>query len=557
MSYPWSNYKTWVSGEILTAADLNNSLSNIIDHTIPEDIDDYSANTTEMQTTTDPYPAASPSLATTLSGELERVRYMVKQITGESQWYIDAATDLTTIKNGTLTIAGAKTFSSAITVTPTTNQLVLGTTRTVTLTAPTPASSSRTVTIPDLSADYSVVGTAGTQTIGGAKTFTSSLVASAANHAFGVSAALGNIGVRFTNSFTSPGGLGGFVAGLDIDPTLTGGTGDTAYQVYVNIAGFGITTQASETVGVVASLQVKDPQITVGAGGSVDVAALIYTDVAPTQGTVNAAIYVNSGVILTPAGSVGSPVLSTKADRDTGLYYPADDSVALSGGGTKLFQVDSSSAYFRDGAANTPAVTFISDSDNGMFLAAANAVGFATLGNERMRITSGGNVAIAATARIYLDGVTGAGDTYLVEAAGNTFNLVAGGTAILEATSTDLYTTAWTDYFASSTVTGWGTPSGKIMYKKIGKITFVQFQITGTSNATGVTFTLPTANSSNLAVYSSNVVAQDNGTDQSASAVVELPASSSTVTVYKNWSSTGWTNSGAKQVYGQFWYQSA
>lgn len=55
--------------------------------------------------------------------------------------------------------------------TATSNQLVLGTTRTVTVTAPTPASSSRTVTLPDLSGDYSILGTIGTQTITGAKTF--------------------------------------------------------------------------------------------------------------------------------------------------------------------------------------------------------------------------------------------------------------------------------------------------------------------------------------------------------------------------------------------------
>lgn len=73
------------------------------------------------------------------------------------------------------TINGAKTFSSALTVTPTSNQLVLGSTRTVTLTAPTPATSSRVITFPDLVGDYSVVGTIGTQTIAGAKTFSDNL----------------------------------------------------------------------------------------------------------------------------------------------------------------------------------------------------------------------------------------------------------------------------------------------------------------------------------------------------------------------------------------------
>ncbi len=65
------------------------------------------------------------------------------------------------------------TLTSKLSITPTTNQLVLGATRTVTLTAPTPATTSRTVTFPDLSGDYNVVGDSGTQTIGGAKTFSS------------------------------------------------------------------------------------------------------------------------------------------------------------------------------------------------------------------------------------------------------------------------------------------------------------------------------------------------------------------------------------------------
>mgnify|MGYP001591715691 CR=1 FL=1 len=58
----------------------------------------------------------------------------------------------------------------------TTNQIVLGVTRTATISAPTPATASRTYTLPDLSADYSIVGTEGAQTINGAKTLTSGLI---------------------------------------------------------------------------------------------------------------------------------------------------------------------------------------------------------------------------------------------------------------------------------------------------------------------------------------------------------------------------------------------
>lgn len=71
-----------------------------------------------------------------------------------------------------LTPTGANTFggssnsfTNAVSITPTTNQLVLGTTRTITITAPTPASSSRVLTIPDPGAADSFVLLALAQTL--------------------------------------------------------------------------------------------------------------------------------------------------------------------------------------------------------------------------------------------------------------------------------------------------------------------------------------------------------------------------------------------------------
>ncbi len=64
------------------------------------------------------------------------------------------------------------TFASE-TLTATTNQLILGTTRTITLTAPTPATSSRTWTIPDLVTSPTFAALEGTQTFTGTKTLDS------------------------------------------------------------------------------------------------------------------------------------------------------------------------------------------------------------------------------------------------------------------------------------------------------------------------------------------------------------------------------------------------
>lgn len=71
-------------------------------------------------------------------------------------------------------------LSATLNNSATSNQIVLGTTRTVTLTAPTPATASRTITFPDLSGDYDVVGNIGTQSIAGAKTFSSAITCTAA-----------------------------------------------------------------------------------------------------------------------------------------------------------------------------------------------------------------------------------------------------------------------------------------------------------------------------------------------------------------------------------------
>jgi hypothetical protein len=90
------------------------------------------------------------------------------------------ATDQTLRWNGTAWVANSTVTTSAtgvITSTATTNQLVLGTTNTTTITSPAPAAS-RVYTIPDAGAAASFVMTAGAQTIGGAKTFSTAPILS-------------------------------------------------------------------------------------------------------------------------------------------------------------------------------------------------------------------------------------------------------------------------------------------------------------------------------------------------------------------------------------------
>lgn len=86
MSYPYSHV-TRANGTILTASIYNTDHQNHIDNNIPSTIDDASASVGAMQTTTTPGTVGAESLATTLEGEIQRLRYAIKEIKGSAQWY--------------------------------------------------------------------------------------------------------------------------------------------------------------------------------------------------------------------------------------------------------------------------------------------------------------------------------------------------------------------------------------------------------------------------------------------------------------------------------------
>ncbi len=109
MPATFSRIKTWVSNEVLTAADLNAEINNLLNNTIPASIDDYSVDVSTMQTTADPGGVGTESLATTLAGELTRIRYAIKRIAGGAQWYTAPVIDLGS------TISAADLATNAIT----------------------------------------------------------------------------------------------------------------------------------------------------------------------------------------------------------------------------------------------------------------------------------------------------------------------------------------------------------------------------------------------------------------------------------------------------------
>lgn len=111
---------------------------------------------------------------------------------------------------------------------------------------------------------------------------------------------------------------------------------------------------------------------------------------------------------------------------------------------------------------------------------------------------------------------------------------------------------SWGDYFSSSTIVGWAAgKSGNIYYKKIGDIVFVSFNITGTSNSTDISFTMPYALSS-LKIWTTF-----HGIDNTSTYAFGLLQFNSGSTALLQSSAAGgsWTASGTKTVIGQFFYK--
>jgi len=111
--------------------------------------------------------------------------------------------------------------------------------------------------------------------------------------------------------------------------------------------------------------------------------------------------------------------------------------------------------------------------------------------------------------------------------------------------------TGWTDYYASSTINGGTGVSGVINYIVMGKILFVQFNISMTSNATNFNFTLPYTNGTTPQFGFGRGI--NNGTSQ-ISVGMYIAASTNVVTLLMNSANITtpniWTNVLAKSAQG-------
>lgn len=95
-----------VPGQVIASSLWNNEFVNLFDNINPDGVGAYSDTDTQMQTATDPFPSGATSRPTAVSGEIERLRYMLQLIIGQTYWYQHPSTDLETASSDITTLQG-------------------------------------------------------------------------------------------------------------------------------------------------------------------------------------------------------------------------------------------------------------------------------------------------------------------------------------------------------------------------------------------------------------------------------------------------------------------
>jgi hypothetical protein len=215
--------------------------------------------------------------------------------------------------------------------------------------------------------------------------------------------------------------------------TLTGGS----WNASVIGAAFGGTGLSSYTTGdILYASGTALVRRSIGSAGqvlTVSGGVPVWNDIATTLGYTPASVGGSSfsGAIGIIAGSASAPGLYINGSTTTGLYSPAANQLAITAGGSArlvanasgvgigtlspAFPLDVSGTFGMNGMAvfdasrnlsatqanftgTASAAAFIPTSTTapttGLYLAASNALGFATSGNARLVIAAGGNVGI-------------------------------------------------------------------------------------------------------------------------------------------------------------------
>jgi len=146
-------------------------------------------------------------------------------------------------------------------------------------------------------------------------------------------------------------------------------------------------------------------------------------------------------------GSAASPAIEG-SDTNTGIFFPAADTIAFAEGGVEVLRINSSAQVeFQAGTSSLPTVAASGDLNTGMFFPAADTIAFSTSGAEEVRIGPLGQIGLSGanygtSGQVLTSGGSGAGPSW---AAANSLTLL-GTITTTSGTTQSLTGLSLTDY---------------------------------------------------------------------------------------------------------------
>lgn len=240
---------------------------------------------------------------------------------------------------------------------------------------------------------------------GGAITFTDLTVTG--NTILG-DAAADTLTVNATSTFASPVNFQGLVKLPSTGRSAAAALTVTAPAFLYGVASTYTDTTSSGTIAAMAPFySIAQPTLSTSNVTTYTNAATLYLANAPAAGgsatiTNPYALYVAAGTAYFAGqaqfanGALATPSVSNINDINTGIYFPAADTLGFVEGGVEALRInaDGQTSTSIAGTASLPSFTRTGDENTGIWFPAADTISFTEGGVEALRINSSGNVGV-------------------------------------------------------------------------------------------------------------------------------------------------------------------